>query len=138
MTRVLNKLARRGGATRGLVALLVVSLLTALVFDLAHHAAHAGQPHQPHATAAIDGQPEAARQHAAVVSLSLTTDQHDWHAGSNPSGCDCCAATCLMLMSQQIASLAVPSSGSQRLTYEPAAMLNGPPSFPERPPIAIL
>lgn len=139
MTRVLSKLARRGAATRGLSVLLALSLLASLVLDLSHHAAHAGHAHQARATATVmDGQLVAAERYGAVLSAPATGHQQDRHAGSAASGCDCCAATCLMLMSHDIVALAPPSPGSERMPYEPAAVLNGPPPSPERPPIATL
>jgi hypothetical protein len=140
MTGLLHKLAGAKGALRALVVLLVVSLVSALSADLRHHAAHAGQAHQPQALVQVSAGSDAVSVVDAASALSghsITKSHHVGHPEGGASGCDHCAGTCcltLLLADGAVLPSVVPRSGP--VTAPLPAVVTGWQRSLHRPPIS--
>ncbi len=142
MTGLLHKLAGAKGTLRALVVLLVVSLVSALSTDLRHHAAHAGQAHQPQALVQVSaGSDDVSVVNAAsaLSGFSIIESHHAALSGDVTSGCDHCAGTCcltLLLADGAVLPSVVPRSGP--VTAPLPAVVTGLERSLHRPPILSL
>ena len=145
MNRFVARLARGRAAFRAVAMLLVFALLTSITADLRHHAGHAGSSHASHMqTLVLDTEPlhiergaGAQDQDQAASAASQQLDGQHQHGSGVPS-CECCAATCLVLMHAGTATAGFPKRAMTTGSATSAAILPGVPQSLDRPPIASL
>lgn len=131
------KLARVKDATRALVILVTLSLLTAVAIDVNHHVAHASGGH-------LLAQPSA--------SLSVTTAQHprpdavlEASAETRPdngvildcSSGNCCVFACHAFLDHAVAGIALPVLGSLQVRPDNDAPANMRAGSIHKPPIIL-
>lgn len=143
MRGILNRLAAYRTAARGVVALVVLALLTTLVADLHLHTAHAGHGHDMHDLAAI-----AAEATSSEVASPAAEPQHciaDVADHDRPSGPDggmadggSHAACCVVFAGVDLHHLTLPPLTPVHILPASSAVRVGPAVVLERPPRTII